>query len=132
MNPMGFSAACAGLSAWPAEKRGKSILLDLFYRLFGKENNTSKDIASERLRLVLVQDRYCVSADILDILKEDMLGVIKKYLDIDAEGLCVQIENDNRTVALVANIPIRGLHRAEESKDAMVPDGAVISKSAGI
>lgn len=90
-------------------------MLDLFYRLFGKENSNSKEVASERLRLVLVQDRYSVSAEILETLKEDMLAVIKKYLDIDADGLCVQIENDKRTVALVANIPIRGLHHAGET-----------------
>ena len=93
-------------------------MLDLIYRLFGKDVPGSKEIASERLRLVLVQDRYSVSAEILETLKEDMLAVIKKYLDIDADGLCVQIENDSRTVALVANIPIRGLHRGEGSPSA--------------
>ena len=88
-------------------------MLDLFYRLFGKEHNRagSREVASERLRLVLVQDRYSVSVEILDTLKEEMLTVIRKYLDIDADGLNVQIENDRRTVALVANIPIRGLHQ---------------------
>ncbi len=87
-------------------------MLELFYRLFGRENAGigSREIASERLRLVLVQDRYSVSAEILDTLKEEMLAVIRKYLEIDADGLNVQIENDRRTVALVANIPIRGLH----------------------
>ena len=84
-------------------------MLDLFYRLFGRENTSSREIVSERLRLVLVQDRYSVSAEILDTLKEEMLEVIRKYLEIDADGLNVQIENDHRTVALVANIPIRGL-----------------------
>lgn len=98
-------------------KKGGRTVLDLFYRLFGRESSGSREIASERLRLVLVQDRYSVSADILEPLKEDMLAVIKKYLDIDAEGLCVQIENDSRTVALVANIPIRGLHHAETANE---------------
>ena len=100
-------------------------MLDLFYRLFGKDNSNSKEIASERLRLVLVQDRYSVSAEILETLKEEMLGVIKKYLDIDAEGLCVQIENDHRTVALVANIPIRGLHHSEKEVAAAPSTNAI-------
>ncbi len=87
-------------------------MLEIISRLFGRESQTSKEIAKERLRLVLVHDRALISPEILNALKEDMIKVIQKYMDIDVESLLVDIENEQDAVALVANIPIRGLKRA--------------------
>lgn len=83
-------------------------------RLLGRDSISSKDIASERLRLVLVHDRSVMSPDIIDKLKEDLIQVIQKYMDIDTEGLCVNIENEDASVALVANIPIKGMRRTDD------------------
>jgi len=87
-------------------------LLDILSRLFGKESNSSKDVARERLRLVLVHDRTAVSPEFINALKEDLVKVIQKYMDIDLESLLVNIEGEDNSVALVANIPIKGLKRA--------------------
>ena len=87
-------------------------MLDLLARLFGKESSSSKDIARERLRLVLVHDRTTVSPEFINSLKEDLIRVIQKYMDIDMESLLVNIEGEYNSVALVANIPIKGLKRA--------------------
>jgi len=87
-------------------------LLDLLARLFGKESPSSKDIARERLRLVLVHDRTAVSPEFISALKEDLIRVIQKYMDIDLESLLVNIEGEDNSVALVANIPIKGLKKA--------------------
>jgi len=87
-------------------------LLDLLARLFGKDSSSSKDIARERLRLVLVHDRTTVSPEFINSLKEDLIRVIQKYMDIDLESLLVNIEGEDNSVALVANIPIKGLKRA--------------------
>ncbi len=88
------------------------MLLDVFNRIFGRESVTSKDIARERLRLVLVHDRASVSPDFLNSLKEDLIRVIRDYMDIDEEGLQVNLENQDNSVALIANIPVRGFKRA--------------------
>jgi cell division topological specificity factor len=85
--------------------------LELISRIFGRETN-SKDIARERLRLVLVHDRSTVSPEIINLLRDDLIQVIQKYLDIDLEGLLVNIEGEDNSVALIANIPIRGMKRA--------------------
>jgi len=79
-----------------------------------KEDQTlkSKDAAKERLHLVLMQDRANVSADFLDLMKQEIIEVIKKYIDIDEGSMDVRLTNKenndgtNGAPALYANIPI--------------------------
>ena len=79
-----------------------------------KEEQTlkSKDAAKERLHLVLMQDRANVSADFLDLMKQEIIEVIKKYIEIDEGAMDVRLTNKenndgtNGAPALYANIPI--------------------------
>ena len=77
-----------------------------------EESSTSKDAAKERLHLVLMQDRANVSADFLDLMKQEIIDVIKKYVDIDDKEIDVRLTNQanddgtNGAPALYANIPI--------------------------
>lgn len=87
-------------------------MIDILNRIFGRESLSSKDIARERLRLVLVHDRASMSPDFINELKEELIRVIREYLDIDEESLQVDLENDENSIALVANIPVRGFKRA--------------------
>lgn len=87
-------------------------MIDILARIFGKESMSSKDIARERLRLVLVHDRASMSPDFINELKEELIRVIREFLDIDEESLQVDLANDENSVALVANIPVRGFKRA--------------------
>jgi len=87
-------------------------LLDLLQRLLGKEDsNQSKNVAKERLRLVLVQDRCNISPQILESLKVDLIRVISNYMEIDESGLDVNISEEDDALALVANIPILRMRR---------------------
>jgi len=88
------------------------ILLDFFTRLFAKESVGSKDVARERLRLVLIHDRSMISPELIKALKEDLIEVIQQYMDIDVESLLVNFENEDNSVALIANIPVKSLKRA--------------------
>lgn len=81
-------------------------MLEFLLRFFGRDTTSSKKIAKERLRLVLVHDRAGVSPHLLEALKNDLISVISEYLDIDTTGLEVSFTQDNDSVALVANIPI--------------------------
>ena len=71
-----------------------------------------EDAAKERLHLVLMQDRANVSADFLDLMKQEIIDVIKKYIDIDESAIDVKLTNKdngdgtNGAPALYANIPI--------------------------
>lgn len=87
--------------------------MGLFENLFKKKS--SGDVAKDRLKLLLVSDRANCSPEIMELIKNDIIKVISKYMDIDAEGLDIQLtqtesENNNGFVpALFANIPIRNL-----------------------
>ncbi len=92
-------------------------MLDFLYRVFGKDNSASKNVAKERLRLVLVQDRASVSPQLLENLKTDLIAVITKYMDIDEQALEVNFNNvDDNSVALYANIPVIGMKRVNDKK----------------
>lgn len=75
-------------------------------------NPSSRDTAKERLHLVLMQDRANVSADFLDLMRQEIIEVIKKYIDIDESAMDVRLTNQSKedgtqgAPALYANIPI--------------------------
>ncbi|KKM09013.1 cell division topological specificity factor [Clostridiales bacterium PH28_bin88] len=86
-------------------------MLEFLQRAFGKEPVSSKMVAKERLRLVLVHDRAGMSPKLLEALKEDLIRVISEYMEIDQNGLEVNLSNESESVALVANIPILRVKR---------------------
>ena len=92
-------------------------IVSFFKNIGKKEENkkiqeSSKDAAKERLHLVLMQDRANVSADFLELMKQEIIDVIKKYIEVDEKEIDVRLtnkENDDGTngaPALYANIPI--------------------------
>ena len=91
-------------------------------KIENKETGGSKDKAKERLHLVLMQDRANVSADFLELMKQEIIEVIKKYIDIDESSIDVRLTNKenedgtNGAPALYANIPIVNI-RNEMKKD---------------
>ena len=76
------------------------------------DEDSSKNTAKERLHLVLMQDRANVSADFLDLMKQEIIDVIKKYIEVDEKEIDVRLTNQanddgtNGAPALYANIPI--------------------------
>ncbi len=93
-------------------------IMNFFKKLNKKENKTtshSKEAAKERLHLVLMQDRANVSADFLELMKQEIIEVIKKYIDVDESAIDVRLTNKenpdgtNGAPALYANIPIMNI-----------------------
>ena len=86
------------------------------------KKKTSGDIAKDRLKLVLVSDRANCSPDIMEMIKNDIIQVISKYMEIDAEGLDIQITqtesegNNGNVPALYANIPIKDMKHPSTTK----------------
>ncbi len=84
-----------------------------FLRIFGKKKEQSKNVAKERLKLVLVHDRSDLSPKFLEMIKTDIIRVISEYVDIDTGEMDIKVtkmkkDDDDRTPvsALIANIPI--------------------------
>ena len=109
-------------------------IMKFFKKLRKKEEKiapNSKEAAKERLHLVLMQDRANVSADFLELMKQEIIEVIKKYIDIDEGAIDVRLTNKenedgtNGAPALYANIPIINIKnearkidkKQEEAKD---------------
>lgn len=107
-------------------------IMNFLKKMTKKEDQTlkSKDAAKERLHLVLMQDRANVSADFLDLMKQEIIEVIKKYIDIDESAMDVRLTNKenndgtNGAPALYANIPIINI-KDEARKNAKVEQGDI-------
>ncbi|GAB6158217.1 cell division topological specificity factor MinE [Desulfotomaculum varum] len=88
-------------------------MLEFLSRVFGRESTGSKNVAKERLRLVLVHDRANISPELLTSLKNDLIKVISNYMEIDEQALEVSLDSNDQQVALVANIPVKSMKRAK-------------------
>ena len=100
-----------------------------FFKNIGKkeeknnETENSKDAAKERLHLVLMQDRANVSADFLELMKQEIIEVIKKYIDVDEGAIDVRLTNKekedgtNGAPALYANSPIKNIKNEARKVD---------------
>lgn len=102
-----------------------NFLKKVFKKENQKESNSGKE-AKERLHLVLMQDRANVSADFLEMMKQEIIEVIKKYIDVDENSIDVRLTNQpnedgsNGAPALYANIPIISIkedQKVEENKE---------------
>lgn len=84
--------------------------MDLIGKFF-RDDTTSKNVAVERLRLVLVHDRANISPGLMEALKEDLIAVISKYMDIDEESMEINLNSGELSAALVASIPVKRIRR---------------------
>ncbi|MCR5236724.1 MAG: cell division topological specificity factor MinE [Lachnospiraceae bacterium] len=80
------------------------------------KRKSSGETAKDRLKFVLVSDRSACSPEIMERIKNDIIDVLSKYVEIDRDGLDIKITQaegegvDERTgPALFANIPIRNM-----------------------
>ena len=91
-------------------------LMDFFRR------KSSGDVAKDRLKLLLISDRANCSPEVMELIKNDIIKVISKYMEIDCENLDIQItqtESDGqngRVPALCANIPIKDLMHKDQMR----------------
>lgn len=76
-----------------------------------RTRDASKEIAKERLRLVLVHDRASVSPQLVERMKEDMIRVISEYMEIRREEIEIQLSRTDGSVSLTANIPVTKMKR---------------------
>jgi cell division topological specificity factor len=100
-----------------------SSLLDFLNRLFGRVDQSSSNIAKKRLRLVLVQDRSNMSPEVLEELKEELIEVLTRYLEIDEVGMSVELDRSDDSVALVASIPVKSVKARGHRIQSLEPTG---------
>lgn len=86
-------------------------------KFFSKQQKSS-DVARDRLKLVLVHDRSNCSPELLEMIREEILQVLEKYVNIDSSKLDIKISKTEKDFdgkpALIANIPITSMKRGAE------------------
>ncbi|HWQ74076.1 MAG TPA: cell division topological specificity factor MinE [Syntrophomonas sp.] len=82
-------------------------MLDLLKKLFAGDQNSSRQQANDRLRVVLTHDRLTVNADTMETIKEEILQVIARHIDIDGSPE-VNLITEGRQAALDISIPLKG------------------------
>jgi cell division topological specificity factor len=79
---------------------------NLWDRVLGKEKKSANQ-AKERLKLVLIHDRTDLSPGTMDRLKDELIEVISRYVDIDPTAVRIDMTQDGREQRLLADIPLR-------------------------
>ena len=86
-------------------------------KIFGGGNDGSGQKAKDRLRIVLIHDRTDISPQLMEELRRDMIGVLTKYMDIDTSKIELDLDRDEQSVALVANVPVLRIRRGSVDVD---------------
>ena len=102
------------------------MLSDIIDRLFNRSSPKSRDEVKQRLQKLLAHDRTTLSPQELESIREEILAVVSRYVELDQEGLELVLENDQRLTSLVANLPIRRIK--SEDKDGAAKRVAEIPK----
>jgi cell division topological specificity factor len=78
---------------------------------FFRRKKNSAQSAKERLQLVLIHDRTDLTPKELEALKDDILAVISRYIDIDRDAVQIGVERAGREQRLLADIPLKSIAR---------------------
>lgn len=89
-------------------------VLSFFQKDRLQDGGSAKDSATNRLKLVLMQDRSNLDGATMQKMREQLIAVISKYIEIDQEALDLNLESDGDEIALMLNIPVIRARTREE------------------
>jgi cell division topological specificity factor len=79
-------------------------------RLFGREKKSAHQ-AKERLKLVLIHDRVDMNPGTMELLKDELIQVISRHIEIDPAAVSIEMAQEGREQRLIADIPLRPVRR---------------------
>ena len=83
------------------------MLIELLEKIFPTLNDrSSRQEVKNRLKLVLAHDRSDLTPQMIESMRREILEVVSKYVDLDADAMDFALENSSRVTSLVANLPI--------------------------
>lgn len=102
------------------------ILANLYNKVLGFFRQTekdaeesSKDTACNRLRVVLMQDRTNLTPELMERMRREMVDLLSKYVEMDKDALELNLEQDGDQVALMLSIPVIRAKDEDEIKAAL-------------
>lgn len=85
-----------------------------FFRQTEKKEENAKDVACNRLRVVLMQDRTNLTPELLQRMRQELIELLSKYVEMDKDALELNFEQEGDQMALMLSIPV--LRAKEESE----------------
>lgn len=89
-------------------------VLSFFHQAENKDKESAKDVACNRLKLVLMQDRTNLSPAIMERMRNELIDLLSKYLELDRELLDLNLAQEDDQMALMLSIPVI---RAKDEKE---------------
>jgi cell division topological specificity factor len=84
----------------------------IFDALFGRDRKSASQ-AKERLQFVLIHDRVDLTPEKMEALKDELMGVISRYVEIDKGAVHITMQQEGREQRLIADIPLKPARRGK-------------------
>lgn len=106
-----------------------NIFAELYNKLLGffrqaEEEESAKDVACNRLRVVLMQDRTNLTPQLLERMRGELVELLSKYLEMDKEALELNLDQEGEQMALMLSIPVIRAKDEEEIEKALAEEEA--------
>ena len=98
----------------------KDIFTDLYNKVLGffrqteKTEESAKEVACNRLKFVLMQDRTNLTPELMDRMRKELIELLSRYVEMDKEALELGFEQEGNQMALMLSIPV--LRAREEAE----------------